>query len=301
MQWGHWAGHFVMVVSAILALGVALTFKVWHRIRRRRSPLSGRSSVGHLPGQALLKRIEHHGDEVGRALFLMMLSLPIMFMVWATFRIQWEGVRWDVAAWMFLLGALAMFAWGLFDYIRHYKKREQAKDGWIAEQVTGQQLNRLMAQGCLVLHDVPAEVGNIDHVIVAPRGVYAVETKSFRKPKGVTDDAKHPGHQVQYDGKGLRFPDFATVEPIEQAVRQAQWLRRTLRDALGHDVPVLPAVALPGWYVVKSEEGKRAEVQVFTPMGRGAEFMGWQPERIDEPTRRVVAQTLASRYPLIEE
>ena len=301
MNWGLWAGHIVLVVSALLALAAMLSFKVWHKARRRRSPLGGRVSVGHLPGQQLLDRIRHHDEEVGIAIFFAMMAIPLMFMVWASFSVQWARVRWGLTEWMFAFGALIMFVWGLYDYISHNKKREQARDGWIAEQVTGQQLNRLVAQGCLVLHDLPAEVGNIDHVVIAPRGVYAVETKSFRKPKGVTDDPKHPGHQVRYDGKGLRFPDFAITEPVEQAARHGQWLRRTLRDALGRDVPVVAALALPGWWVERTEEGKRADVQVFSPMGRGAEFMAWQPERIDEAQRRLIAQTLAARYPLIEE
>lgn len=301
MNWGNWAGHIVMVASTLLVIGVGLTFKFWHKVRRRRAPLSGRSGVGHLPGQQLLKRISHHDEEVGLAINPMLLALPLMFMVWATLHVQWERVRWGGGEWMFVSGFAFTFAWGLFNYIRHYKKREQAQDGWTAEQVTGQQLNRLMAQGCHVLHDLPADVGNIDHVVIAPRGIYAVETKSFRKPKGVTGGWNHPSHQVHYDGKQLRFPDFVNVGALEQAMRQAQWLRRTLRDALGRDVPVIPALAVPGWFVVASEDAKRAEVRVFTPMGRGSEFMTWQPEHIDEAQRRLIASTLAARYPALEE
>jgi hypothetical protein len=300
MNLGQWAGHIVLFGSALLTLVVFLAVKLWRKLRERRSPLGGRASIGHLPGQQLLKRIRHHDDELGRAIFLAMMAAPLMFMVWASLSVQWVDVRWATREWMFAIGAVLMFLWGLYDYIHHYKKREQYQDGWIAEQVTGQQLNRLVARGCQVLHDLPAEVGNIDHVVIAPRGVYAVETKSFRKPKGVTDDRNHPGHKVHYDGKGLRFPDFATAKPIEQAIRQAHWLRCTLRDGLGREVPVIPAVALPGWWVERSEESKGAEVQVFTPMGKGADFMAWQPERLDESQRRLIAQTLAARYPVIE-
>lgn len=301
MSWGQWAGHIVLATSVLLVLIVLLSFKLWHKARRRRSPLGGRTSPGHLPGQQLLERIRHHDEEVGRATFLAMLALPIMYMVWASFRVPWDRFRWGTSEWVFVVGVLVMFAWGVFDYIRHYKKREQANDGWLAEQVTGQQLNRLVALGCQVLHDLPTEAGNIDHVVIAPRAVYAVETKSFRKPRGVTDDPMHPGHKVIYDGKGLRFPDFATAKPIEQASRQAQWLRRTLRDALGRDVTVVPALALPGWWVDRTEESKRSEVVVFSPMKRGCEFLATHSDRMDDALRRLVAQTLAARYPLIED
>ena len=136
-------------------------------------------------------------------------------------------------------------------------------------------------------------------MVIAPRGVYAVETKSFRRPKGSGGKDDHT-HRVGYDGTKLRFPDFATAAPIEQAVRQAQWLQRRLRDALQRDFPVVAAVALQGWYVDRDEVGKRADVVVFTPMGKGAEFMARQPERIPEDQRNLIAQALAVRYPQVD-
>jgi hypothetical protein len=187
VDWGNWAGHLVLFGSALLTVTVFFSVKAWRKARQRRSPLAGRASVGHLPGQQLLGRIRHHDDEIGRAIFLSLLAAPLMFMVWASMRLEWERMRWSVAEWMFVAGALLMFLWGL------------------------------------------------------------------------------------------------------------------LRDHLGKDVPVIPAVALPGWWVERTEEAKCAEVQVFSPMGRGPEFMAWQPERIDEPTRRLIAQTLAARFPVIEE
>lgn len=299
MHWTNFIGHAVIFLSATLLVVCAIAFKIVHRLGKRRAPLQGRK-VGNLPGQQLLERINRHEQGLDTAMSMMYMALPFMFMVWAASRIDWQEVRFGVGEGMFVVGALAVFAWGLRDYIKHYKARENARDGWTAEHVTGLQLNRLVTQGCVVLHDIPADNFNIDHVVIAPRGVYAVETKSFRKPRNASEDRNDPSHHVSYDGKTLVFPDFATGEPIEQASRQAQWLRRVLRDALGREVPVSPVVALPGWFVVRSEEGKRAEVQVFTPMGKGAEFMTWEPERLSPDQRRVIAETLAARYPIID-
>jgi hypothetical protein len=299
MKWTMFLGHAVLLLSVLLMMACALTFKFLHQRRRRRAPLQGRK-VGNLPGQQLLERISHHAQELDTALSLMYMAFPLMFMVWLTLRVDWRQVRFSWIEAFFIVGALATFGWGLRGYVRHYRAREQMRDGWTAEHVTGMQLNRLVAQGCLVLHDLPAEYGNIDHVVIAPRGVYSVETKSFRKPRDASDVRDDPSHQVRYDGKGLVFPDFATREPIEQALRQAQWLRRFLRDALNREVPVIPAVALPGWYVVRTDEGKRADVQVFSPMGKGPEFMAWDPERVAPDVRRLIAEHLASRYPVID-
>lgn len=299
MNWTQWSAHAVIVGSAALMLCVGMAFKLLHKRTSRRSPLQGRK-VGNLPGQQLVARVQHHDEELSRGLALMFMSFPLMFLVWATFRIDWQQVRWGTTEWITLVAASLMFGWGVFDYVRHFRRREQASDGLLAERVTGLQLNRLLTQGCIVLHDLPADGFNIDHVVIAPRGVYAVETKSLRKPRNASEKRDDPSHQVAYDGRVLKFPDFGTREPIEQATRQAQWLRRVLRDALGHDYPVVAAVSLPGWFIVPSEEGKRADVQVFTPMGRGADFMARQPEHIDATQRRVVAETLAARYPSID-
>jgi hypothetical protein len=168
----------------------------------------------------------------------------------------------------------------------------------LAERVTGMQLNRLVSKGCKVLHDLPCEGFNIDHVVVAPRGVYAVETKSFRKPKGSSNNSHY---RVSYDGKMLRFPDFPEKEALAQAERQAQWLRRVIRESIGSDVPVIPALALPGWMVVNSDEvWKTAPVKVFSPMGGGANFMAKDIQVLDEAKRGLIAQALALRYPCIE-
>ena len=77
--------------------------------------------------------------------------------------------------------------------------------------------------GCIVLHDVPSDTGNIDHIVVASRGVYVVETKSFRKPPPSGNKQNEAAYQVRFDGSTLMFPDFMTRKPVEQVLRHADW------------------------------------------------------------------------------
>src|SRR5690606_27994149 len=132
---------------------------------------------------------------------------------------------------------------------------------------------------------------------IAPRAVYAVETKSFRKPRSSADDSHY---KVTFDGDALRFPDWRDDAPITQARRQAQWLARYLRESLGREILVIPAVAIPGWWIDRTEESKRSDVRVFTPMGKGADFLLSGQETLDGSTRTLVAQAIALRYPAIE-
>lgn len=297
MKWTMWTGHAVLLLSLLLIVLCSVVFKFLHKRYERRGPLHGRK-VGHLPGQQLLARIQDHNDRIGTAMSIMYMAFPIMFMIWLTMEFDWRHAGFGVNEAMFLAGGALMFAWGLRDYIRHYRAREKVRDGLIAERVTGMQLNRLISEGCLVMHDLPADGFNIDHVVIAPRGVYAVETKSFRKPKQV---GRGDNYRVSFDGTALRFPDFIERDAPAQAERQAQWLARVLRESLGFDVPVTPALALPGWLIEPNKAVWRsAPVKVFTPMRNGAAFMTKPIERLDQTQRNLVAQALALRYPEIQ-
>lgn len=296
--WSGLIGLAPFLLSVVLALAFALSYKAASRRMSRRSPLAGRK-VGKLPGQELVERVAAHETDLLLAVMLMYMALPLMFMGWVGVRFRLSAVEWGTAETIFLLAALALFGYGLYDYVRAFRARERARDGLLAERVTGMQLNRLVAHDCTVMHDLPAEGFNIDHVVIAPRGVYAVETKSFRKPKqaGSADT-----YRVAFDGALLRFPDFAEKDAIEQARRQAQWLSKVLREALSRDVLVIPALALPGWLIDQSEETWRsALVKVFSPMGGGANFMAKDIQVIDATTRNLIRDALAVRYPDISE
>lgn len=298
MQFSQFYGFVPFVASAMLTIVIGLSFKVLRRRFLRRSPLADKK-VGHIPGQQLVERMTHHEGEVVNGIMLMVMSFPLIFMLWAGRKIDWPAQRLGTNEWIFVVGALLFFAYGFYEYRRHFHAREKARDGLLAERVTGMQLNRLVAQGCMVMHDIPSDTGNIDHVVISPRGVYVVETKSFRKPRDAGKDRNSPGHQVRFDGQLLRFPDFATRKPIDQCLQHADWLRRTLRDAIKQEVPVVATVALPGWFVVQDEEVWRtAAVKVFSPLGEGANFMAKDVVRIAPEQRNLIATALAQRFPI---
>lgn len=155
-----------------------------------------------------------------------------------------------------------------------------------AELAVGQELDQLMREGAAVFHDSSAEKFNSDHVVIALQGVLAVQTKGYSKPnRGV--GAAHA--RVQFQGEALQIPDRLRVEPIEQAVRQAQSLSRWLGSATGEVAAVTRVVALPGWFVARKG---RADVLVFN----GKELRGQllkartAKPRSAHQTRRVVHQ-----------
>src|SRR3546814_17748010 len=103
------------------------------------------------------------------------------------------------------------------------------------------------------------------HIVIAPRAVYDVETKSFRKPRGSSTDSHY---KVTFDGEALRFPDWGDDAPVIQARRQAKWLARYLSESLGRELPVIPASELPGWWFDMTEASTSSAHHQHNPMAQ---------------------------------
>ena len=134
------------------------------------------------------------------------------------------------------------------------EQKRNCRLGLSGERAVGEELNRLMLTGCRVFHDVPNDpYGNTDHVLVAPSGVYAVETKARRKKEAAGRNA----HKVTFDGRSLRFADGPTESGcLDQARQQASRLSDWLSKAVGEPVAVHPVLALPGWFVERTGRGE---------------------------------------------
>ena len=137
----------------------------------------------------------------------------------------------------------------LFNLSKNYTKRNSLRLGFEAEIYVGQELNKLMLQNCQVFHDFPAGKFNIDHIVISPTGVFAIETKGRAKIK---NEKSNESWKLSYDGKVLKFPTWTETEPINQATRQATWLSNWLTKAVGENVPVKPILAFPGWYIQRT-------------------------------------------------
>jgi len=139
--------------------------------------------------------------------------------------------------------------------------------GLRGEQLVGQALDRLSSRDFQVFHDFEVKENgkkswNIDHIVVSTAGIFAIETKMRRKPQKTGENEQ--AHKVVYDGKRLNFP--SPLQPdslsIEQALGNAHWLSKLLSRKNAADIPVIPVLILPGWWV---ETKARGEVAVLNP------------------------------------
>ncbi|WP_346189849.1 nuclease-related domain-containing protein [Rubritalea halochordaticola] len=143
-------------------------------------------------------------------------------------------------------------------------ERSSYELGFKGERYVGQLLDSLMREGCHVYHDIPCETKsakfNIDHVVISSAGVFAVETKTYRKPKELEGKARA---KVEYDGAKLHFSTGrSSGDELEQAMRNAKFLSKLLTNSTGEPVSVQGIVVLPGWFV---ERKGRGEALVVNP------------------------------------
>ncbi len=237
----------------LLAIVVRL-WRGWDAARGAQWPVREKSL--HRPGESTRKRIEQLDRQIQDLAGLGFALLPILGASYF-FSIR-NAINPPPSIWVpHLAVAVIAYTWVFVRLARLLGQRRHLRLALSGEKTVGGELNHLIADNCRVFHDFPLAANwNIDHVVVAPSGVYAVETKSRRK--GPFCRTQRP-HEVVYDGEGLQFPRYYDREMLGQAQRQADRLSQFLTDALEAHVPVTPVLALPGW-LVRREASNGVEV-----------------------------------------
>lgn len=246
----------------LLPLLVLVAVVVWRRRQLdrddRRDPIT--TELRNLPGHSLQDQLDKLYDTRMDRLVLVLSGGLIVALAIATRRIGTEIRPWDWMDTTFLISAIGLALYSGRHIAREMPRQRQIKQAIRAEQATAQEFAASLAGDNRIIHDVQAKGFNIDHVVITPAGVFAVETKSRLKPPEGNGSPK-----VKYDGKSLLFPGWTETKPVEQADRQARWLANYLREATGEAFPVIAVLALPGWYVERAAPITANMVQVINP------------------------------------
>jgi len=156
--------------------------------------------------------------------------------------------------------------------------------GFEGERFVGAELDVLARHKFEVCHDVPFGKFNIDHVLVGPTGVYAVETKTRRKPK---EAGRKTNWTVTVHEDAIEYPWGRDRFGLEQAMRNAQTLRKWILDATRETVEVHPVLALPGWMV---DRKARNAVMVISARNAAQVFLKGRTVLSDEMIQRIAFQ-----------
>jgi len=227
----------------LLSLLFPLAAIIWyhHSSKKHRTPLTQDLLRG--PGDSIRKVIQNVDEKINAYLMGTVLLPVTCYAVYVTDRYAGTGhAHWYVFALLAVLPPM-YFA---FKLARSLKQRNALRLGLDCEIAVGQELNRLMLLGHHVYHDFLADNFNIDHIVVGPNGVFAVETKGRAKSEKnrEADDVK-----VVFDGDVLKFPNWTERNYLPQARRQAEWLSNWLSNAVGERISVKPVLVITGWFV----------------------------------------------------
>ncbi|MFC1748729.1 NERD domain-containing protein [Pseudomonadota bacterium] len=241
----------VLVIGATIAVFVAIINSVLHLEKNRktsRHPLT--NGLARFPGYSLSQQVSDI------QLDLMGHLMGLMFVPIVLYAVYLKSAS-DIGGFIVAVVFVGCYAYLIRMFMKDRKKLVHHRLGLDCERAVGQELSRVGEHGFYVFHDFPADNFNIDHIVVGPTGVFAVETKGRSKPvrgKGAADA------KVIFDGKSLQFPINRETKPVDQAVAQAEWLKRWISSAVGEAVGVKPVLVLPGWFV---ERTGRGEVVVY--------------------------------------
>jgi len=214
------------------------------------SPLKGKPL--RVPGQSLDQEIDRWVIDTASGYYFAA-AFPCMLAA-----MEWVGYLTHSPRHPILFSSIAAIAVpiAVWQFWRIRGRVRQLRLGRDGERVVGQFLERLRDGGGQVFHDVPGQGFNLDHVVISPYGVYAIETKTLSKP--------WPKAAVTVEGDSLRvagrIPDR---DPIQQVTGAARWLECLLEQSSGKHFAVRGVVVFPGWFVEQRSE--RGPVWVLEP------------------------------------
>jgi hypothetical protein len=217
-----------------------------------------RSPIKQRPLRRAGESLEEQFDDSVASPFVAWVMAALMALGLAVF----EWIRWlfhslPTLGTSIMLTLIAAGSIGLaaFKIKRLWKVRHALREGIKGERAVADLLESLRTIGYHVYHDIIWDDFNLDHAIIGPAGVFALETKCF---------GKIPGNpKIRYDGKQLIVPGHTLDrDPIAQSKAVAGQLRDYLAASTAQRPYVRPVLLFPGWLV---DEYVQPNIWVLNP------------------------------------
>lgn len=219
-------------------------------------------------------------DGVLAPLFLAAFMLIVAGLEWARYLLNTKPNPWLYT----VVGGVVIAYAG----IRVHRTRRRLRDlrlGRDGERAVAQYLEWFRTAGFFVFHDVPSGDANIDHVLIGPRGVFTIETKTLSKPARGDCKISVANAQVYVNGYPM------SRDPLVQAKGQARWLSNFLSEAQFRAF-VQPVVVFPGWFV-EPFDMKAVGVWVLHPKALD-KFIEQGTDRLTKEEVKAMASSLSS-------
>lgn len=266
-----------ILIATALVLSVMLLISgllhLWLKATKSRAPMD--TKLLRSAGESLRRKLESLNEH---------LIFSLAFFLFVPFSFAWITPT-NTSTPVFLVILFPLVLLSSMPMIRTLAKYRNYALGLKGERAVGEELNQLLMEGCHVFHDYPANPKwNIDHIVIAPSGVYSIETKTRRKrraPKGKRE------HEITFDGSRLHFPHCTDNHGLDQARANASWLSRELTSATGEPVKAKPILTFPGWLVTLKGKG---DVTVLNPKQIRQVILKSQPHLSSAQMQRIAHQ-----------
>jgi hypothetical protein len=190
-----------------------------------------------------------------------------------------------------LAAATAAFAAHRFRTLR--RRVAPLKLGRDGEKAVAQYLEAHRKLEWRVFNDIPGDGFNVDHVVIAPQGVFVLETKARSKPAKGEAKVVYDGTKVLVDG---HTPDR---DPVVQARASRDYIRDMISETTGKRTAPRGVVVFPEWWVDQPPKGApRPEIWVVNEKALPA-FIEHEPVVLKEEDIALFADAL--RYRLTRE
>lgn len=159
---------------------------------------------------------------------------------------------WDALA-VFLTGGLALWGYAIIRWRSALGRQRTLQWQHAAMEMVEKAVALLEQRGYTVFHDFKTGHVKINHLLIGPKGVFALQTMVHPIPPQsdlITDIT------VTYDGRTLFFPNERDHLSIETAHSDTEHFSEWLSQQLGTPIMARAIVALPGWQIKRiSSEG----------------------------------------------
>jgi hypothetical protein len=215
--------------------------------KKTKSRLPVEGPLRRLPGQSIRDERDKLLNDTASD-YLLLIAIVWFLAGWEWFR-RWKPspIAPEILTGMALL-VTGYCAFRIFRLRREIRNLNQAEKG---ERRVSELLTQLRRKRYVAFDDLLVDQSNIDHVLVGPGGIFAIETKAW----GIFGNGC-----VGVDESGvLRLSNRPALKnPLRQAAASAADVAKILKDRMRRDFDVIPVLIFPGWIL----KGAKAETGV---------------------------------------
>jgi len=216
-------------------------------------------------GESLRERREKIVDEN------VLPAISVLFVFWFIYFVQqiqeWTHAGPRPQLWLFISIVATIIAaiwfWRLIPIARHFNRGERG------ERHVADVLEELRSNGYRPIHDIVGDGFNVDHVLVGPGGIFAIETK-YRSGKG----------EITVQNQGVFVGDrLEEKDCLKQARGSAKAVSQLIAENCARREWVTPVVVFVGDWKIRNE-WRDTDARVFTPNGLLRYIRDQQPQLI---------------------